>query len=160
MTWPSPASCRQGGRERVRNLFTGRELMRTRQLADGDFRDGCSVPQVGRSRASDNQPWAGVSGPVIHQSGYSSPAVSIARGRSRSIPGRGPLPPTVISRNGLVAAEGVRCLIASSSVAAMESLTLTPLVAASRRTRAASRSTSRIVVRIHAQLSVWTSHHQ
>ena len=90
----------------------------------------------------------------------SSSSTSMARGRSRSIPGLGPLPPTVISRNGFGGAVGIRRLSASSSVPAMNALTLTPRAAASRRTCAASRSSSEIVVRMHAEHNRTTSLHQ
>ena len=62
-------------------------------------------------------------------------------------PGRGPVPPAVISRIGLTGSVGDRRLSALSSVFAMKAFTLTTRAAASRRTCIASRSSRVIVVR-------------
>ena len=74
-------------------------------------------------------------------------SIATLRGRSRSTPGGGPLPPTVINRNGF-AWVGSGRLRASSTIRAMKARTLRPRAPASRRTSSASRSAIEIAIRI------------
>lgn len=89
----------------------------------------------------------------------SSSCTSSDLGRSRSTPGRGRTPRTVISRNG-GGSDFPRCFRASSSVLAIKALTLMPRALAARRTCFANWSSSEIVVLMMHQHNVLVSVHR